>query len=44
VAGGKREIASTAYGFLLKQLSYEKITTDLALVLLDGVRAYYEAT
>lgn len=44
VAAGKREIAATAYGYLLRQLKYKDTNKDLALALLDGVRASYDAT
>lgn len=43
-AAGKREIAATAYSYLVRQLKYEDTNKDLALALLKGVRAFYEVT
>lgn len=44
VATGSREIAATAYSYLLRQLKYPDTNKDRALALIDGVRAYYEST
>jgi CheY-like chemotaxis protein len=44
VAAGKREIAATAYSYLVRQLKYEDTNKPLALALLDGVKRYYETT
>jgi len=44
VAAGRREIAASAYSYLIRQLKYDD--TDKALVrsLLDGVKTYFDAT
>jgi CheY-like chemotaxis protein len=44
VAAGQREVAATAYAYLLRQLKYEDTNKELALALLKGVRAFYENT
>ena len=41
VAAGHREIAATAYAYLLRQLKYADTDKELILSLLAGVRAYY---
>ena len=41
-AAGKREVAASAYSYLVKQLKYEDTNKDLALALLHGVRAYFD--
>lgn len=43
-AAGKREIAATAYAYLVRQLKYADTNKALALALLNGVKAYYDAT
>lgn len=43
-AAGRREIAGTAYSYLVRQLKYEDTNKDLALALLAGIRAFYGAT
>jgi hypothetical protein len=43
-AAGHREIAATAYSYLVRQLKYGDTNKDLALALLTGVRAYYDRT
>lgn len=44
IAAGRREIAASAYGYLMRQLKYDDTNKDLALALLEGVRAYNEST
>jgi CheY-like chemotaxis protein len=39
VAAGKREIAASAYAFLIRQLKYGDTNKELILALLEGVRA-----
>jgi len=41
---GKREIAASAYAYLIRQLKYEETNKPLALALLRGVKAYYDRT
>jgi CheY-like chemotaxis protein len=43
-AAGRREIAATAYSYLVRQLKYNDSNKDLALALLSGIRAFYDAT
>lgn len=43
-AAGRREIAATAYSYLLRQLKYSDTNKDLALALLSGARAFYDKT
>lgn len=43
-AAGKRELAASAYAYLLRQLKYDDTNKDLAMALLEGVRAFYEET
>ena len=38
------EIAATAYSYLIRQLKYDDTNKELALALLSGVRAFYDAT
>ena len=40
-AAGKREVAASAYSYLVRQLKYNDTDKDRALALLDGVRSYY---
>lgn len=44
VAAGNREVAASAYSYLVRQLKYEDTNKVLALALLDGVRGYYDAS
>ncbi len=44
VSAGNREVAASAYGYLIRQLKYEDTRKDLTLALLDGVKAFYDAT
>lgn len=44
VAAGQREVAATAYAYLLRQLKYDDTNKESAMALLEGVRAFYEAT
>jgi CheY-like chemotaxis protein len=44
VAAGQREVAATAYAYLLRQLKYDDTNKELAMALLEGVRSFYEAT
>ena len=41
-AAGKREVAVSAYSYLVRQLKYKDTDKDRALALLDGVRSYYD--
>lgn len=43
-AAGRRELAATAYSYLVRQLKYDDTNKDLALALLSGIRAFYDAT
>jgi CheY-like chemotaxis protein len=44
VAAGNREIAGSAYAYLIRQLKYQDTNKDLILALLAGVRSFYAAT
>ena len=44
VAAGNREIAASAYSYLIRQLKYDDTNKDLALALLQGVKSFYDAT
>lgn len=44
LAAGRRELAATAYSYLVRQLKYDDTDKELALRLLVGVRAFYEQT
>lgn len=44
VAAGKREVAASAYSYLIRQLKYEDTNKTRALSLLDGIRSYYDAS
>lgn len=44
VAAGNREMAASAYSYLVRQLKYKDTDKDLALALLDGVRSFYEGS
>ena len=41
-AAGKREVAASAYSYLVRQLKYDDTDKDRAVALLDGVRSFYE--
>jgi hypothetical protein len=41
---GPREVAATAYSYLLRQLKYDGTDKVLALALLSGVREFFDAT
>ena len=41
VGAGAREVAASAYSYLVRQLKYDDTDKDLALSLLDGVRSFY---
>lgn len=43
-AAGKREVAATAYSYLLRQLKYGDTNKRRILALMEGVRAYMAAT
>ena len=43
-AAGNREICASAYAYLLRQLKYEDTNKELALALLQGVKASFDAT
>lgn len=43
-AAGRREIAATAYAYLLRQLKYPDTNKARILALMDGVRAYLAST
>lgn len=44
VAAGNREVAASAYAYLLRQLKYTDTNKELASALLAGVKAYFDAT
>ena len=44
VGAGNREIAASAYSYLVRQLKYADTNKALALSLLDGVRSFYDAS
>lgn len=41
---GKREIAASAYAYLIRQLKYADTDKDLVLQLLEGVKSFFDAT
>ena len=43
-AAGKREVAASAYAYLVRQLKYRDTRKELALALLGGVRAFWDAS
>lgn len=43
-AAGNREVAASAYSYLVRQLKYEDTNKELTLALLDGVRAFYDGS
>ena len=44
VGAGAREVAASAYSYLVRQLKYDDTDKDRALDLLDGVRSFYDGT
>ncbi|MFV0797631.1 response regulator [Brucella anthropi] len=44
VGVGQREIAATAYAYLMRQLKYDDTDKKLALALINGVKNYYDKT
>ena len=42
VGAGNRDVAASAYSYLVRQLKYDGTNKDLALALLDGVKKFYE--
>ena len=44
VAAGNREMAASAYAYVLRQLKYGDTRKDLVLALLAGVRTWYDGT
>ena len=44
VAAGNREVAASAYSYLVRQLKYGDTNKARALALLDGVRTYYDSS
>ena len=43
-AAGRRELAASAYSYLLRQLKYEDTNKERIVALMEGVRAYMAAT
>jgi len=44
VAAGQREVAASAYSYLVRQLKYEDTNKDLILSLLEGVHDWFSST
>jgi CheY-like chemotaxis protein len=44
VSAGNREIAASAYAYLMRQFKYNDTNKELALALLEGVKSFYDAT
>lgn len=42
VGAGNRDVAASAYSYLMRQLKYDETNKCLALDLLDGVKKYYD--
>lgn len=42
VGAGNRDVAASAYSYLVRQLKYDDTDKDLALALLEGVRSFYD--
>lgn len=42
VAAGNREVAASAYSYLIRQLKYDDTDKPIVLALLEGVRAFYD--
>lgn len=43
-AAGNREVAASAYSYLVRQFKYDDTDKDRALALLDGVRSFYDGS
>jgi len=43
IAAGSRDVAASAYSYLIRQLKYPDTDKKLAVALLKGVKAFYEA-
>jgi len=41
-AAGNREVAASAYSYLVRQLKYDDTNKERALALLDGIRSFYD--
>ena len=44
VGAGNRDVAASAYSYLVRQLKYEETDKNLALALLEGVRSFYNTS
>lgn len=44
VAAGNREVAASAYAYLVRQLKYGDTDKEMVLALLDGVHSFYDAS
>lgn len=44
ISAGNREMAASAYGYLIRQLKYADTNKELALALLQGVKVFYDST
>jgi hypothetical protein len=44
IAAGKREIAASAYSYLIRQLKYSDTDKEVALALLNSVKAFFDNT
>ena len=44
VGAGNRDVAASAYSYLIRQLKYEDTNKERALALLEGVKKFYEAS
>ena len=42
VATGKRDVAASAYSYLIRQLKYDDTNKELAICLLEGVKSFYD--
>jgi len=42
VGAGNRDVAASAYSYLVRQLKYDDTNKDLALALLEGARSFYD--
>ena len=42
VAAGNRDVAASAYSYLIRQLRYDDTDKELALALLEGIRRFYD--
>lgn len=43
-AAGQREVAATAYAYVIRQLKYPDTNRDRALALLEGIKLFYDQT